>query len=115
HLSDASNASRTSLLPLTGASWDRGLCELFGVPAGALPEICDNAGELGVTDPELFGRAIPVTGLAGDQQAAAIGQACLATGQTKATYGTGAFVLTNMGRERPRSANRLIGTVLAQI
>jgi glycerol kinase len=73
------------------------------------------AGPLAMTDPSLFGRAIPITGLAGDQQAATIGQACLAPGQTKATYGTGAFVLTCQGHRIPRSNNRLLGTVLTQI
>jgi len=115
HLSDASNASRTSLLPLAGASWDEGLCDLFGVPASALPEVCDNAGTFGMTESGLLGRAIAVTGLAGDQQAATIGQGCLAVGDTKATFGTGAFVLTNMGPARPASANRLLGTVLCQL
>ncbi len=115
HLTDASNASRTLLLPLAGADWDEGLCDLFGVPRAALGEVVDNAGRFGVTDPALFGRAMPITGLAGDQQSATIGQGCLATGQTKATYGTGAFVLANMGPVIPRSAHRLLGTVLCQL
>ncbi|MCX7865124.1 MAG: glycerol kinase GlpK [Novosphingobium sp.] len=115
HLSDASNASRTSLLPLASPSWDLGLCEIFGVPAAALGEVCDNAGMFAKSLPELLGRAIPVTGLAGDQQAATIGQGCLHPGDTKATFGTGAFVLTNLGRARPFSNNRLLGTVLCQI
>jgi len=115
HLTDASNASRTSLLPLAGASWDEGLCELFGVPVAALPEVCDNAGLPCETLPALFGRAIPVTGLVGDQQSATIGQGCLSPGDTKATFGTGAFVLTNMGEALPASANRLLGTVLCQL
>ena len=115
HLTDASNASRTSLLPLAGASWDEGLCELFGVPRHALPEVTDNAGQFGTTLPEWLGRAIPITGLAGDQQSATIGQGCLSPGETKATYGTGAFVLANMGGEVPRSGHRLLGTVLYQL
>jgi len=114
-ITDASNASRTLLLPLAGASWDEGLCELFGVPRSALCEVTDNAGPLAETLPELFGRAIPITGLAGDQQAATIGQGCLAPGDTKATYGTGAFILANTGTALPRSANRLLGTVLCQL
>jgi len=113
HVTDAGNASRTLLLPLTHASWDEGLGDLFGVPRGALPQVVDSAGELGTT--RLFGAPIPITGLAGDQQAATIGQGCLAPGETKATYGTGAFVLANMGREVPRSHNRLLGTVLHQL
>ncbi len=114
-LTDASNASRTSLLPLAGSSWDEGLCDLFGVPRGTLPEVVDNAGDFGTTLPELLGGAIPITGLAGDQQSATIGQGCLTPGETKATYGTGAFVLANMGGEVPRSGHRLLGTVLYQL
>ncbi|MEM7780001.1 MAG: glycerol kinase GlpK [Pseudomonadota bacterium] len=115
HITDASNASRTLLLALDGPGFDDGLCELFGVPKTALPEVTDMAGALGETEVSLFGREIPITGLAGDQQAATIGQACLATGETKATYGTGAFVLTNQGSAVPRSENRLLGTILTQI
>ncbi len=115
HLSDASNASRTLLLPLAGASWDAGLCELFGVPQTALPEVTDNAGPLAMTLPEWFGRSIPIAGMAGDQQAATIGQVCLDPGDTKATYGTGAFVLANTGGVLPQSRHRLLGTVLHQL
>ena len=119
HVSDAANASRTSLLPLAapnGANaWDQGLCDLFGVPLAALPEVVDNCGPIGRTLPEWFGTAIPLTAMVGDQQSATIGQACLSPGETKATYGTGAFVLANMGETVPRSANRLLGTVLCQI
>jgi glycerol kinase len=115
HITDASNASRTSLLPLAGAGWDAGLASLFGVPLAALGEVVDCAGQLGEVLPEWLGRAIPVTGLVGDQQAATIGQACLAPGDTKATYGTGAFVLTNLGAHLPASRHRLLGTVLWQI
>lgn len=115
HITDASNASRTLLMGLEDAQFDDGLCDLFGVPLSALPGVIDMAGPLAMTDPALFGRSIPITGLAGDQQAATIGQACLAPGQTKATYGTGAFVLTCQGSRIPRSANRMLGTVLTQI
>ncbi len=115
HLTDASNASRTLLLPLAGRDWDEELLALFGVPRAALPDICDNAAHLGTSTPGLLGAAIPVTGMAGDQQSATIGQGCLAPGETKATYGTGAFVLANMGQALPRSANRLLGTVLWQM
>ncbi len=114
-ISDASNASRSLLLPLAGASWDEGLCELFGVPRGALPEVVDTSGSFGTTLPELFGGPIPITGLVGDQQSATIGQGCLAPGDTKATYGTGAFILANTGSAIPRSSNRLLGTVLCQL
>ena len=113
HLSDAGNASRSLLLPLAGASWDEGLCELFGVPRASLPEVTDSASRFGET--ALFGAAIPICGLAGDQQAATIGQGCLSPGDTKATYGTGAFVLANAGAVPPQSSNRLLGTVLHQL
>ena len=114
HVSDASNASRTLLLKLDGAQFDAGLCDLLGVPPAALPEVVDTHGMLAETAPEWFGRAIPICGLIGDQQSATVGQACLSPGETKATYGTGAFVLTNMGEDLPRSQNRLLGTVLTQ-
>jgi glycerol kinase len=115
HVTDASNASRTLLMGLEDAQFDAGLCALFGVPLAALPQVVDMAGPIAETDPALFGRAIPITGLVGDQQAATIGQACLAPGQTKATYGTGAFVLTCQGAAIPQSSNRLLGTVLTQL
>jgi glycerol kinase len=113
HVSDAGNASRTLLLPLAAADWDEGLCELFGVPRGALPQVVDSAGSFGATT--LFGAPIPICGLAGDQQAATLGQGCLAPGETKATFGTGAFVLANKGGSVPLSRHRLLGTVLHQI
>lgn len=113
-ITDASNASRTSLLALTGAQWDAGLCDLFGVPRGALAEVTDCHGAWGRSDPAIVGAAIPLTGMAGDQQAATIGQGCLAPGDAKATYGTGAFVLANKGAAVPRSGHRLLGTVLLQ-
>lgn len=112
HMTDASNASRTLLLPLDAPHFDSGLCDLFGVPHDALPEVIDTYGEL--ADTMLLGTRTPIAGLAGDQQAATIGQACFAFGETKATYGTGAFVLTNKGGEVPHSDHRLLGTVLMQ-
>ncbi len=115
HITDASNASRTLLMELAGEGFDAGLCDLIGVPHSALPAVTDMSGSLAQTDAALFGREIPITGLVGDQQAATIGQACLSPGQTKATYGTGAFVLTNQGETIPQSTNRLLGTVLMQI
>jgi glycerol kinase len=114
HVSDASNASRTQLLALDGADWDAELLELFGVPRAALPSVVDTQGVVGHCDPAILGAAIPISGLAGDQQAATIGQHCLELGDTKATFGTGAFVLTNMGAKLPRSSHRLLGTVLCQ-
>ena len=114
HVSDATNASRTQLMGL-GSGWDQGLCDLFGVPRAALPEIVDCAGPIGMTLPEHFGSPIAITGMAGDQQAAAIGQACFAPGETKATYGTGAFILTHAGPSPPVSTHRLLATVAWQL
>ena len=115
HISDATNASRTALMAIGSAGWDDGLCDLFGVPRTILPQIVDCAGPLGLTLPELFGGAIAISGMAGDQQAATIGQACLRPGQTKATFGTGAFVLTQTGRTLPQSKNRLLATIAWQL
>jgi glycerol kinase len=113
HISDATNASRTALMNIHGGGWDEELIDLFGVPAAALPEIVDCAGHHGET--ALFGRPIPICGMAGDQQSAAIGQACLSAGETKATYGTGAFVLTHTGESAPVSHHRLLTTVAWQL
>ena len=115
HISDATNASRTALMAIGSGGWDDGLLALFCVPRGALPEIVDCAGRFGETLTEHFGAPIPICGLAGDQQAATIGQACLAPGDTKATYGTGAFVLTATGERLPASRNRLLATVAHQL
>lgn len=115
HVSDATNASRTLLMAIDGAhGWDEGLCDLLGVPRTLLPEIVGCTATVGSTAPDLFGGAIPICGMAGDQQAATIGQACLAPGQTKATFGTGAFILSASGLARPHSANRLLATILVQ-
>ncbi|WP_340587261.1 glycerol kinase GlpK [Erythrobacter alti] len=115
HITDASNASRTLLLALDGASWDEELCDLIGVPQSALAKVVACAGELGMTHPDLFGVPVPICGMAGDQQAATIGQGCLSPGETKATYGTGAFVLGNTGTLVPHSQHRMLGTVLYQL
>jgi glycerol kinase len=115
HATDASNASRTMLMALDSGEWDAELCTLFGADPASLPHIVDCAGHIGETDPALFGRAIPICGMAGDQQAATIGQGCLEPGDTKATFGTGAFVLASSGGEPLHSANRLLTTVLTQI
>lgn len=114
HVTDASNASRTQLMALDGADWDPELLGLIGVPRAALGEIVDSLGQFGACDPDLLGGPIPICGLIGDQQSATIGQCCLDPGQTKATFGTGAFILTNMGDAIPRSRHRLLGTVLYQ-
>ena len=112
HVTDATNASRTALMSLDG-DWDDELIALFGASRPALPEIVDCAGPIGETT--LFGGRIAITGMAGDQQAAAIGQSCLSPGDTKATYGTGAFVLTHTGDTPPVSQHRLLATVAWQL
>ncbi len=114
HVTDATNASRTALMDTrAGGGWDEELCALFDVPRAALPEIVDCAGAFGET--RAFGPPLSVTGMAGDQQAASIGQACLAPGDTKATFGTGAFILAHAGAERPVSTHRLLSTVAWQL
>ncbi|TMJ12962.1 MAG: glycerol kinase [Alphaproteobacteria bacterium] len=113
HISDATNASRTGLMATGSGGWDDWLLGLWGVPRSALPEIVDCAGSFGETD--LFGEPIRIAGMAGDQQAASIGQACLAPGDTKATYGTGAFILTNSGAEFRLSRHRLLSTIAWQL
>ncbi|QNA84318.1 glycerol kinase [Sphingomonas sp. So64.6b] len=113
HITDATNASRTALMAIGSGHWDDGLIELFGAPRKALPEIVDCAGQFGETT--LFGAAIPICGIAGDQQAATIGQSCLKPGETKATFGTGAFVLTQAGPTPPTSRNRLLSTIVWQL
>lgn len=113
HVTDATNASRTLLMGLGSGQWDDGLIDLFDAPRSSLPEIIDCAGEFGRTS--LFGGSIPICGMAGDQQAATIGQACLKRGDAKATFGTGAFILANAGTTPPRSKNRLLATVGWQI
>jgi len=113
HVTDATNASRTALMDVHTGGWDDELCALFGVPPAVLPEIVDCAGRFGETT--AFGAAIPICGIAGDQQAAAIGQACLAPGQTKATFGTGAFTLTHAGATPPTSGHRMLSTVAWQL
>ena len=115
HITDATNASRTALMDIATGRWDSGLLELWGVPLNSLPGIVDCAGDFGRTSPEHFGTPIPIAGMAGDQQAAAIGQACLSPGDTKTTYGTGAFILTNTSQQQPVSTNRLLGTVAWQL
>jgi glycerol kinase len=111
HATDATNASRTSLLDIHRQAWDDELLELFHVPRSLLPEVRDSAGDFGETEAELLGAPIPLRGVVGDQQSAAIGQACWEPGTSKCTYGTGAFVLLNTGTEAPVSHNRLLTTV----
>jgi glycerol kinase len=112
HITDASNASRTQLCNIDNGEWDDELLELFGVPKVALPKIVSNYGLLAQTDPDAFlGIEAQITGMAGDQQAALFGQAAFGVGDTKCTYGTGAFLLTNTGKKRISSKSGLITTV----
>src|SRR5258708_26628156 len=111
HATDATNASRTALYDIHANAWSGELCALFGVPREILPEVRDCAAEYGATAPELFGAAIPIRGIAADQQAALIGQACFTPGMMKATYGTGCFAILNTGKTAVASRNRLISTI----
>ncbi len=115
HATDATNASRTLLWDLHAAAWSSDMMEIFGVPASMLPKVMDSAGSYGETDPDLFGAAIPIAGVAGDQQAAAIGQACFLPGMMKSTYGTGCFALMNTGDVAVESQNRLLTTIAYQL
>ncbi|MBM4188582.1 MAG: glycerol kinase GlpK [Gemmatimonadetes bacterium] len=109
HVTDPTNASRTMLYSL-GRSWDAELLQLFGIPAAVLPEIRPSSGVVGETEPGLFGRPIPIGGIAGDQQAALVGQGCVRPGMAKNTYGTGAFLLLYAGAEPPAPPPGLLAT-----
>ncbi|WP_336760275.1 glycerol kinase GlpK [Asaia sp. VD9] len=111
HATDVTNASRTALFNIHTQEWDKELLKLFRVPEALLPALCDNSGALGLTDPELFGQAIPIGGMAGDQHAALVGQACFKPGMAKATYGTGCFMLLNTGEKPVTSHHRLLTTI----
>jgi glycerol kinase len=110
HATDVTNASRTLLFDIHRGDWDDELLRLFGIPRALLPEVRDSSGMFGATEPELFGAAIPVAGIAGDQQAALVGQACFEPGMAKSTYGTGCFLLLNTGTTAVQSQNRLLTT-----
>jgi glycerol kinase len=111
HATDPTNASRTLLFHLAQRRWDEGLCALFGAPMAMLPQVRASAGDFGATDPALFGRAIPITGVAGDQQAALVGHGCLSPGEAKATFGTGCFLVMNTGASPRASHNKLLATL----
>jgi len=111
HASDASNASRTLLFNIHTQQWDQDLLDLFDIPASLLPEVMDCAAHFGITDRSVIGAEIPICGIAGDQQAALIGQAGFESGMTKSTYGTGCFVIANTGEAALHSANNLLTTV----
>ncbi len=111
HVTDATNASRTMLFNLETDCWSEEICTLFNVPTAMLPDVLDCADDFGKTSAEIFGVPIPITGVAGDQHAATIGQACFDQGMVKSTYGTGCFVMLNTGKNRIYSKNRLLTTV----
>jgi len=111
HATDATNASRTLLYDIHRGDWDDGLLDILRVPRRILPEVLDSAAEFGHADPGLFGGAIAIRGVAGDQQAATVGQACFQPGMFKSTYGTGCFAVLNTGVEAVRSENRMLTTI----
>ncbi len=111
HVTDATNASRTSLFNIHEGAWDEELLALFDVPRSGLAEVMDCAAEYGVAEEELIGMALPIRGVAGDQQAAAIGQGCFTPGALKSTYGTGCFVIVNTGDTAIKSKNKLLTTI----
>ena len=115
HVTDATNACRTMLYNIHEGRWDEEILRLLDIPAAMLPEVRDCAAEFGTSRPELFGHAIPILGVAGDQQAATCGQACFQPGMLKSTYGTGCFALLNTGPTPVTSRNRLLGTIAYQL
>ncbi|MEH6466154.1 MAG: glycerol kinase GlpK [Porticoccus sp.] len=115
HATDITNASRTMLYNIVEQQWDGELLALFNIPSSLLPEVKDNIASFGVTDKTIFGAEIPIGGMAGDQQAALIGQGCFKPGMVKSTYGTGCFALMNIGPECKQSQNRLLTTVAYRV
>jgi glycerol kinase len=115
HATDATNASRTLLYDIHSGDWSDELLDLFRVPRSILPEVKDSAADFGETLPDLFGAPIKICGIAGDQQAATVGQACFKPGMMKSTYGTGCFALLNTGENAVRSSNRLLTTIAYQL
>ena len=115
HVTDASNASRTMLYNIHEGAWDPEVCRLLDIPMDMLPEVRDCATEFGMARSDIFGREIPILGVAGDQQAATVGQACFRPGMLKSTYGTGCFALLNTGASPVKSDNRLLTTVAYQL
>jgi glycerol kinase len=111
HATDATNAARTMLFNIGTNTWDTEICAALGLPVAMLPEVRDCAADFGVTEAVLFGAAIPIAGVAGDQQAATVGQACFQPGMMKSTYGTGCFALLNTGTMQVPSTNRMLTTI----
>ncbi len=115
HATDATNAARTMIYDIRNGHWDTEICGILDIPMNMLPEVHDCASGFGITTPDLLGGAIPIHGIAGDQQAATIGQACFTPGMMKSTYGTGCFALLNTGDQLVTSKNRLLGTIAYQL
>ncbi|MFT6450919.1 MAG: glycerol kinase [Halocynthiibacter sp.] len=115
HVTDATNAARTLLYDIRKGRWSQTICDLLDIPVEMLPEVRDCASDFGHTRADLFGREIPILGVAGDQQAATVGQACFAPGMLKSTYGTGCFALLNTGDTPVLSENRLLTTIAYQL
>ena len=115
HATDATNAARTMLYNIRDGHWDTEICGFLGVPMAMLPDVRDSAADFGLTRADLFGREIPIAGVAGDQQAATVGQACFSPGMMKSTYGTGCFALLNTGAQMVTSQNRLLTTIAYQL
>ena len=115
HATDATNASRTLLFNIHTGEWDDELLKLLRVPRSMLPEVKDSSAKFGDSDPSLFGGPIAISGIAGDQQAATIGQACFTPGMIKSTYGTGCFALLNTGTTPVASKNKLLTTIAYQL
>jgi len=115
HATDATNAARTMLYDIRKGRWSKTICDLFDIPMAMLPDVKDSADTFGDSRPDLFGRPIPICGVAGDQQAATIGQACFKPGMLKSTYGTGCFALLNTGDTPVKSNNRLLTTIAYQL
>jgi len=115
HATDATNAARTMIYDIRKGAWDAQTCALLDIPMAMLPKVKNCADNFGTTDSAIFGAAVPILGVAGDQQAATIGQACFVPGMMKSTYGTGCFALLNTGSEMVRSKNRLLTTIAYQL
>lgn len=115
HATDATNAARTMLYDIGRGAWDADICQILDIPMKILPQVRDSADDFGHTDPAILGAAIPIRGVAGDQQAATVGQACFEAGMMKSTYGTGCFALMNTGETRAHSKSKLLTTIAYQL
>ncbi len=115
HVTDATNASRTMLFNIKEGKWDKQICEILDIPMNMLPEVKNCADDFGLSNKDIFGQEIPILGVAGDQQSAAIGQACFDSGMMKSTYGTGCFALLNIGNKMVLSKNKLLTTIAYQL